>query len=204
VVSTLPPAVLRRLVTGSLPALEPASVEYLGVVVEVLLLRATLSPYYVLNLADPTLPFTGVIEMTNLAPPGTFGSEAVVYLPRYLPPGDPYATRSDDDLRREFHGALARVFPSFGEGAVVASSIQRAPFVQPIHTVGYEARRVPSRVAPGLWIASSAQVYPWPVNNDQILRRALAVTAEIDRDARVSAIPPADPPLEDRRLAKPC
>jgi len=181
VVSTLPTEVLRSLAAGGAPGLPRQAMAYLGVVVEVLLLRRTLSPYYILNLADRTLPFTGVIEMTNLAPEGYFGDEAVVYLPRYLAPGDPFARRSDEEVRAVFHEGLRRVFPSLREEDVVASSVQRAPTVQPIHTVDYADRTPPSNVAPGLWIASSAQVHPWPVNNDQILRRAIERAAEIDR-----------------------
>jgi protoporphyrinogen oxidase len=159
-------------------------VSYLGVVVEVLLLRRALSPYYILNLADRTLPFTGVIEMTNLAPEGYFRGEAVVYLPRYLAPRDPFGDRPDDEVRSIFHEGLLRVFPGWRAEDVLASSVQRAPHVQPIHTVDYRDRMPPSCVAPGRWIAASAQVHPWPVNNDQILRRAIAAAAEIDRWAQ--------------------
>jgi protoporphyrinogen oxidase len=174
IVSTLPPPVLASCVSGSTPV---PPVEYLGVVEEILLLSRPLSPFYVLNLGERGLPFTGVIEMTNLAPENWFGEQSVVYLPRYGTSTDPYREMIDDDVRASFHDALRRVFPDFTEALVIESSIQRAPFVQPVHTLDYEPP--PSRIAPRLWMASSAQVYPWPLNNDQILRQANRVAAEV-------------------------
>ncbi len=43
-----------------------AGVRYLGIVCASVLLRKPLSGYYVTNLLDPGLPFTGVIEMSAL------------------------------------------------------------------------------------------------------------------------------------------
>ena len=39
----------------------------------VLKLRRAVSPYYVLNLTDPGLPFTGVIGLTTLVDPTEVG-----------------------------------------------------------------------------------------------------------------------------------
>ena len=43
-----------------------ATVEYLGVICMVLVTRRPLVPYYVVNIADQRVPFTGIIGMTNL------------------------------------------------------------------------------------------------------------------------------------------
>lgn len=177
------------------------AVEYLGVEVAVLLLSRPLGPFYVLNLGDLDLPLTGVIETTNLAPPGYFGAKSLVYLPRYVAPGtaDASATGPDNAARgaggaraargadragaadgpgaptAAFEAGLARVYPEFHPGLVEARLLQRAPHVQPIHTVDYADRLPPPRLAPGLWLASSAQVHPWPLNNDRVLRQARRV-----------------------------
>lgn len=194
------------------------AVEYLGVEAAVLLLSRPLGPFYVLNLGDPDLPLTGVIETTNLAPPGYFGGKSLVYLPRYVAPagaganaagpeatGAPGAARepgepggatggaaggvgggagaADDGSTAAgpgaptaaFEAGLARVYPEFHPGLVEARLLQRAPQVQPIHTVDYAGRLPPLRLAPGLWLASSAQVHPWPLNNDRVLRQARRV-----------------------------
>ena len=66
-----------------------SEVKYLGVVCFVLLLKRRLSPYYVLNLTEENLPFTGVIEMTNLVSLSETAGYHLVYLPKYTVPGDP-------------------------------------------------------------------------------------------------------------------
>jgi protoporphyrinogen oxidase len=154
------------------------AVEYLGVEVAVLLLSRPLGPFYVLNLGDPDLPLTGVIETTNLAPPGYFGGQSLVYLPRYVAPGGTVAAGAADGpgaATAAFEAGLARVYPEFHPGLVEDRLLQRAPHVQPIHTVDYAGRLPPPRLAPGLWLASSAQIHPWPLNNDRVLRQARRV-----------------------------
>jgi protoporphyrinogen oxidase len=169
VVSTLSVRRLHdALEAGGAPTAGLAPVDYLGVVVELLLVRRPLSPHYILNLADETLPMTGIIEMTNLAPPGTFRERSLLYLPRYVAPGDPFARLSDDEVTARFEEALGRVFPSFGAGDVVERRVERAPEV-------HRDRMPPAELAPGLFVASSAQVFPWPLNNDRVVARALEV-----------------------------
>ena len=75
-----------------------AEVKYLGVVCFVLLLKRRLSPYYVLNLTDEGLPFTGVIEMTNLVSMSETAGYHLVYLPKYTVPGDPLFNAPESEL----------------------------------------------------------------------------------------------------------
>lgn len=183
VVSTLPQPVLDALLeSGGEPA-DPAAarrtIDYLGVVVEVLVLERPLSPFYILNLGDEDLALTGVIETTNLAPEGYFGGRGLVYLPRYVTADDPFSELTDEAVRMRFHGDLGRLFPDFSESQIVASSVQRARYVQPIHTTDYLERRPRASHRPGLWVASSAQVHPWPLNNDRILRQAGEVAGQL-------------------------
>ncbi len=193
VVATLPFPITRRLLGESegldhssgtdrdAPAgtASDASIEYLGVLLEVLLLREPLSPFYVLNLGEDDLTITGIIETTNLAPPDTFRGMGLIYLPRYLLAQDPLWRAGDAEVSERFRSDLRRVFPQFDDAQVVASAIQRAPFVQPVHTVDYAERIPPVRIAPGFWVASSAQVYPWPLNNDRIVRQAQHVVDDL-------------------------
>ena len=63
--------------------------KYLGVVCFALLLKRQLSPYYVLNLTDEDLPFTGIVEMSNLVSRDETAGYHLVYVPKYTIPGDP-------------------------------------------------------------------------------------------------------------------
>lgn len=193
VISTLPPSRLRGLVSDEVSLALGGDVRYLGAVVEVLLLRRPLSPYYILNLGIEGLPFTGVIEMTALAPDGTFGDRGVIYLPRYVTPDDPLVRADDHAVRTAFHDGLRRVFPTFDEANVVASAIHRAPAVQPIHPRGYAELLPPTRAAEGLRVASTAQVFPWPVHNDAVIRRAREAVHHLLADGAADPIHPGAP-----------
>ncbi len=141
--------------------------EYLGVVCDVLLLKRSLTPYYVLNLTDRTLPFTGVIEMSNLTGTGEFDGHHLVYLPRYVAQTSALWDRSDEAIHSESMNHLPRIVPDFRETDIAAWSIQRARFVQPVHPVGWGKNLPPTILAPGLAYVSTAQIHPWPVFNDE-------------------------------------
>jgi protoporphyrinogen oxidase len=152
-------------------------VQYLGVVCEVLLLRRSLTPYYVLNLTDKSLPFTGVIETSNLTGRDEFGGHALVYLPRFRDQHSDLWSRDDDDIHAETIASLRSIIPDFSQDDILAWRINRARYVQPVHPVGWGDRLPPVQLAPGLAYLSTAQIHPWPVFNDEVVRH---VDAQID------------------------
>ena len=63
-------------------------IQYLGVICASILLKRPLSKYYVTNIIDSWTPFTGIIEMTALVDPKELGNRSLVYLPKYVEPGN--------------------------------------------------------------------------------------------------------------------
>src|SRR6185503_8037866 len=84
------------------------SIRYLGIVCASLLLKRPLAEYYVTNITDAGLPFTAVIEMTTLVDPAELDGNHLVYLPRYVGPGDEAWQWSDDEIRERFLAALEK------------------------------------------------------------------------------------------------
>src|SRR5436309_608041 len=86
VVFTSPVNVLERVAAPELlrGAGGSGAVEYLGVVCMVLVTRKPLTPYYVLNIADERIPFTGVIGMSNLVSVDETAGLPITYLPTYV------------------------------------------------------------------------------------------------------------------------
>ncbi len=142
-------------------------VEYLGVVCEVLLLKRSLTPYYVLNLTDRRLPFTGVIETSNLTGIEEYQGRHLVYVPRYAAQDSPIWNCSDDAIHAETVEHMKRIVPDFDTADVVAWTVNRARYVQPIHPPGWGSRIPPTILAPGLAYVSTAQIHPWTVFNDE-------------------------------------
>ncbi len=146
-------------------------VTYQGIVCASLLLERPLGPYYVTNVTDRWVPFTGVIEMTALVDPARFGGHALVYLPCYLPQGDPFWERGDGEVREAFVGALERMYPAFQRDQVRAFVVSRARQVLAVPTLDYSARHAPA-VATSLKrvsVLNSAQIINGTLNVNETL-----------------------------------
>lgn len=151
-----------------------ASSEYLGVVCGVLLLDRSLTPYYTLNIADDEIPFTGIIETTNLISPQHVGGYHLVYLPKYAAPDSAYMHYSDAELRTEYIACLKQMFPDFDEAWVKHLFVFRERFVEPLHLIGKRRPILPVRTGlPGLFVVNSGQIYPQLTNCQSSVRHVL-------------------------------
>ncbi|TKB23967.1 NAD(P)/FAD-dependent oxidoreductase [Desulfopila sp. IMCC35006] len=163
-----------------------SSVDYLRLICVNLVLKKSLSPYYVTNLTDPGFPFTGFIDATNIIPTETLNGNALIYLPRYLPPDDPYYHRSDAEVLADFLTGVRRIFPTFSESDILSSSIHREQYVQPIQKINY-SKSIPSITTPidNLFIVNTTMIVNSTLNNNQVImlaRKASDLIANPKRD----------------------
>lgn len=165
--------------------------EYLGIVCMLLVLRRPLTPYYTLNITDARVPFTGVIETTNLVDPHEVGGYHLVYLPKYVAPDSPYARKDNDTLTAEFLNHLRTMFPDLADDDIAAIRIGRERYVEPLHPVG-ATDRIPPIASPiaGLFLANTTQIYPALTNGESSIRFAQTVADEVQRNLRPSARQP--------------
>ncbi len=148
-------------------------VRYLGIVCASVLLRKPLAGYYVTNLLDAGLPFTGVIEMSALVRPGHFGGRGLVYLPRYLAPDDPFFEAPDAEIEALFLDGLTRVYPEVRREDVLAFRISRVRYVMPLPTLGYSKRVPPiSTSVAGLHLVNSAHILNGTLNVNETVQLA--------------------------------
>jgi protoporphyrinogen oxidase len=127
----------------------------------VLEMNRSLTPYYWLNIADPDMPFGGLIEHTNYISRERYGGHHILYVSNYLLPNDPMLSISKREVLDRYVPALQRINPNFGEDWIVASHHFKADYAQPLVTVGYRRLIPPFRTAvPGLYLGSMAQIYP--------------------------------------------
>ena len=173
VVATLP--------TGTFAALCPQlgaaerqklnDVTYQGIVCASMLTKQPLGPYYVTNITDRWVPFTGVIEMTALVDRERFGGNSLVYLPRYLTQDEAFWHKTDDEVREEFIAALERMYPGFNRADVLAFNVSRARQVLAVSTLGYSDKLLPS-IATSLknvFLLNSAQIAAGTLNVNETL-----------------------------------
>lgn len=147
----LPPDYRRRL----------EQIHYLGNVCLVLKLDRSLSDTYWLNVGDPAIPFTGVIEHTNMQRPEDYGGARLAYLSRYLDVADPAYRMGADELLNSYLPHLRRMFPGFAREWVQDCWAWREPYAQPVIGLHY-SRHKPELRTPvrNLWLSCMAQVYP--------------------------------------------
>jgi protoporphyrinogen oxidase len=148
-------------------------VEYQGIICASLLTDEPLTPYYITNIADATVPFTAVIEMSALVDRQEFKGKSLIYLPKYVASDDPALQRSDEEIETTFLAALARMHPRFEPARVSAFRTSRVPYVFPIPTLGYSERLPPVRTSvQGLFMASSANIVNGTLNVNETVRLA--------------------------------
>jgi protoporphyrinogen oxidase len=188
VISTLPSPVLRKIT----PQLAPehtdqlGKVKYLGVICIALVLKRSLSPYYVTNLIDD-VPFTGIIEMTNLISRQETAGKTLVYLPKYTAPGDPLFEVSEEVIWDSFKTGLTRVFPDLEDTDIERRFLFRERFVQPIPVLHY-SDIVPNMETniDNLFVANTTQIINSTLNNNEMVkiahRGAEAVRAALASD----------------------
>lgn len=150
---------------------EAGKVNYLGVLCPAVVTRTPLTPFYVTNIADDTIPFTGVIGMSNVVDVEETNGRYLTYFPKYLSADDPGFELSDEEVVSSTLEGLRRMFPEFDMGDIELVQVNRTSHVQPLQIVGYSKRlsAMGSR-HPDLLVLNTSQLVTNTVNNDAAIR----------------------------------
>lgn len=132
-----------------------------GAICTILELDHSLTPFYWLNIADPDMPFGGLIEHTNYIPKERYGGRHILYISNYLFSDHPLYRMPKKEVIASYLPALARVNPSFDPSWITKSHHFRADYAQPVVPVGYRSWIPPFRSrVPGLFLCTMAQIFP--------------------------------------------
>jgi len=148
------------------------NVKYQGIVCASVLMKKSLSGFYVINITDET-PFTGIIEMSALVDKKEFGGNALVYLPKYVAPDDELFEKTDAEIEEIFLSALEKMYPHFKREDVVNFKISRVRQVFPLPTLNY-SENVPSvkTSLENVFIVNSAQITNGTLNVNETIQLA--------------------------------
>lgn len=154
--------------------------EYLGIVCMLLVMRRSLIPYYTLNITDASIPFTGVIETTNLIDRKYTDDYHLVYLPKYVTPGNVFAQMDDETLQQAFMVYLRQMFPDLQDSDIAAVRIGRERYVEPLHPLG-QTDAIPPIAADtaGLYLVNNSQIYPQLTNGEAVIAYAYRAAEEV-------------------------
>ncbi|HET7118807.1 MAG TPA: NAD(P)/FAD-dependent oxidoreductase [Hanamia sp.] len=145
-------------------------IKYLGVICPSILLKKSISPYYVTNITDNWPPFTGIIEMTALIDKNEIKGNHLVYLPKYVNPDDELFDKSDPELQNLFLGSLYKMYPNLKEDDLNFWGVSKARIVFALPTINY------SKKVPG--VTTSLKNY-YIINSAQIINGTLNVNETI-------------------------
>ncbi len=163
-------------------------VEYLGVLCMALVTRKPFCPYYVLNIADDRVPFTGIIGMSSLVDTAETAGLHLTYLPKYVLSDDAALGRPDAEVVAEFMAGFRRMYPDFPESEIAGVHLNRAIKVQPLQVLGYSGLvQAPRTRHPDFYVVNTAQFASNTLNNNEVIRSVNAFLEQFEPDFRSAA-----------------
>lgn len=182
VVSTLPSALSAKLCSGLATdeAKKLAAIEYMGVICVAVLLDKQVSPYYITNITDTWVPFTGVIEMSALVDKKYFNNHSLVYLPKYVISTDSMFAKSDDEIRTYFLDNFKKMYPAFTDSNIKFAGVARAKHVITVLAENYSEKLPGVKTSvPGVYIVNTSHILDGTLNVNETIKVAETKLKEI-------------------------
>jgi len=182
VIVTLPSSIAAKLCNGlSKTEIQKLNdIEYLGVICVAVLLDKSISPFYITNITDSNIPFTGVIEMTALVDKKYLGGKALVYLPKYVVDNDPLFNQSDDEIKNYFIDHFKKMYPWLNDDNIKFAGVARAKHVITVAKLGYSASLPDVKTSiPGIYIINTSHIKDGTLNVNETVRVAETKLEEI-------------------------
>jgi len=148
-------------------------IKYLGVICPSILLKKSISPYYVTNITDSWPPFTGIIEMTALIDKDEIKGNHLVYLPKYVNPEDDLFNTDEKAIRELFLGPLYKMYPNISEDDLLFWGVSKARIVFALPTINY-SKKIPGVTTSlgNYYIINSAQIINGTLNVNETIQVA--------------------------------
>jgi protoporphyrinogen oxidase len=182
VIVTLPSPVSAKICTdlSTLEKQKLNDVEYLSVICVAVLLDKSVSNFYVTNITDSRVPFTGVIEMTALVDKKYLNGNALVYLPKYVVAKDSLFNQSDDDIKAYFINNFKKMYPSISDKNIKFVGVARAKHVITVAKLNYSNFLPDIKTSvPNLYIINTSHIKDGTLNVNETVRVAETKLREI-------------------------
>lgn len=182
IIITLPAAMAGKICTGlEVNEIQKLNaVEYLSVICLAVIIDQSISKFYVTNITDERVPFTGVIEMTALVDKKYFGGNSLIYLPKYVVADDPLFLKSDEAIKDYFLKNLYQMYPLLTADNVKFTGVAKAKHVITVAKLGYSSALPPVVTSvPKLYIINTAHITDGTLNVNETIRVAESKLQEI-------------------------
>ncbi|MFZ0456382.1 MAG: NAD(P)/FAD-dependent oxidoreductase [Ignavibacteriaceae bacterium] len=146
-------------------------IRYIGVVCASLLIKKPLAGFYVTNITDPEIKFTGIIEMTALVNKQQFKGNTLIYLPKYITHDDDFFNLNDEQIKEQFFTSFQRIYPAITVDDICEFKIARARNVFALSTINYSQNLQPVNTSvPGLFILNSTHIVNGTLNINETIQ----------------------------------
>lgn len=182
VIITLPSSLAASLCTGITPKETAAlnAVEYLSVICVAVLMHKPISNFYVTNITDSTVPFTGLIEMSALVNKKYLNGNSLLYLPKYVEQNDPLFAKSDEEIKEYFLENLEKMYPGILEHNVKFAGVARAKHVITVAQLDYSEKLPGIKTSmPGVYIINTSHIKDGTLNVNETIAVAETKLEEI-------------------------
>lgn len=182
VIVTLPASISAKLCTGLLQTeiQRLNNIEYLGVICVAVLLDKPISNFYITNITDSEIPFTGIIEMSALVDKKYLGGKSLVYLPKYVVDKDPLFNQSDDEIKNYFIDNFKKMYSWLTDDNIKFVGVARAKHVITVATLGYSGSLQEVKTSmPNVYIINTSHIKDGTLNVNETVRVAETKLEEI-------------------------
>jgi len=175
IISTLPSGLSAKLCYGLSEAevQKLNNINYLGVICVAVLLDKPISQFYVTNITDSWVPFTGVIEMSALVDKKYFNNNNLVYLPKYVSPTDPLFNYSDEEIKKFFISNFKKMYPWLTDDNLKFVGVARAKHVITVLTKDYSVNLPAVTTSiPNVYIVNTSYILDGTLNVNETIKVA--------------------------------
>ncbi len=156
------------------------NIEYLGVVCVSLLLDNPVSDFYITNITDSWIPFTGVIEMSALVDKKYFNGKSLIYLPKYVTVDDEIYQKSDEEIKESFLEIFRKMYPWIKQEDIKFAGVAKARNVITVAKLNYSENLSEVKTSvPGLFIVNTSHIKDGTLNVNETVRVAETKLEEI-------------------------
>jgi protoporphyrinogen oxidase len=153
------------------------AIRYMGVSCTSVLMKRSISPYYVTNITENWVPFTGIIEMSALVDKSNFNGKSLIYLPKYVGSEDLIFLKPDEEIHEEFKAALLKMYPNLSADDIIEMKTAKVRKVFALNTLNYSSGlpEIKSSVQ-GVYYANSAFITNSTLNVNETIDIALKIS----------------------------
>ncbi|MEI9958242.1 MAG: NAD(P)/FAD-dependent oxidoreductase [Ferruginibacter sp.] len=182
IISTLPASLSAKLCNGlnEEEVQKLNDIKYLGVICVAVLMDKPVSDFYVTNITDSWVPFTGIIEMSALVDKKYFGNNNLVYLPKYVSPEDPLFNYSDEEIKKFFISNFKKMYPWITDDNLKFVGVAKAKHVITVLTKNYSINLPNVKTSiPNVSIVNTAYILDGTLNVNETIKVAEKKLKEI-------------------------